>query len=99
MMIGKQFARNFYVNMHLILLDSASFLTKTPTANAAEMKSNPYGFITDLSYRRSGYKGTLQARWFGLPDDPKPTEQREFSLRGEVNQSFHGVGQREKFEW
>jgi hypothetical protein len=99
MTIGKKIARNFYMNMHMILLDSSAFLTRGATTNAADAKSNPYGFITDLTYRRGGFKGEVKARWFGLPDDPRPETQREFYMGGSVSQPFKGVSQRDKFVW
>jgi hypothetical protein len=98
--VGKQLGKNLYANAHVILLDSSILMGRT-SSSAADNRSNSYGFITDLSYRTSRYKGTFKARWFGLPDDPKPNAQHpnELFLGGEINQSFRGISQKEKFEW
>ncbi len=93
--IGKRFAKNFYFNWSTILLDSSRLVGRP----ISSLDTRPYGFITELAYRTSRYKGTLKARWFGLPDDPDEDRRREFFVGGEMNQSFRGVSQRETFEW
>lgn len=89
---------NLFLNQHVILLDAGG-LSARGTSGLTANQSSPTGFITELEFRRSGFKIKTKGRWFGLPDDPQVLKKYELFGGIEVNQGFQGVSRREPFVW